>query len=44
MPTHEYGAQGRYKIDADFAEFQGDAVAAMSALPNFLKNNRRYRE
>jgi flagellum-specific peptidoglycan hydrolase FlgJ len=42
MPTHEYGAQGRYKIDAEFAAFQGDAVAAMSALPNFLKNNRRY--
>jgi flagellum-specific peptidoglycan hydrolase FlgJ len=42
MPTHEYGAQGKYKIDAEFAVFQGDAVAAMSALPNFLKNNRRY--
>jgi flagellum-specific peptidoglycan hydrolase FlgJ len=42
MPTYEYGAQGKYKIDAEFAAFQGDAVAAMSALPNFLKNNRRY--
>lgn len=44
MPTHEYGPQGRYKIDAEFAEYQGDAVEAMAALPNFLKNNRRYRK
>jgi flagellum-specific peptidoglycan hydrolase FlgJ len=43
--TSEYDSEGnKYHTQADFASFKGDIVAGMSALPNFLKRNKRYRK
>ena len=43
--TYEYDDSGnKYQIDADFASYKSDIVAGMSALPGFLKRNRRYRK
>lgn len=41
MQTFEFDG-GKHKETADFAIFGSDAVSAMSALPNFLRNNPRY--
>lgn len=43
--TSEYDDKGnKYHTQSDFASFKGDIVAGMSALPNFLKRNKRYRK
>lgn len=34
---------GKHEEMADFATFENDATSAMSALPNFLAKNQRYR-
>lgn len=45
LPTYEYDEEGnKYKINAEFASYEGDAIAAMSTLPNFLKRNPRYQK
>lgn len=42
MKTKEFDGGEREEI-AEFALFENDAVSAMKALPNFLKNNKRYK-
>jgi flagellum-specific peptidoglycan hydrolase FlgJ len=41
METKEYNG-GEHKEIATFAQFSGSLASKLSALPNFLKNNRRY--
>jgi flagellum-specific peptidoglycan hydrolase FlgJ len=41
MSTFEFDG-GKHKEQAQFATFNNDAISSMSALPNFLKNNKRY--
>lgn len=41
MGTFEFNG-GKHREIAEFAKFENDAVASMSALPNFFTNNRRY--
>ena len=41
MGTFEFNG-GKHRETAEFAQFENDAVASMSALPNFFANNRRY--
>ena len=43
MSTFEFDG-GKHRETAEFAKFDDDATAAMSALPNFFANNRRYSE
>jgi flagellar protein FlgJ len=41
MNTFEFNG-GKHRETAEFAQFENDATASMSALPNFFANNRRY--
>jgi len=41
MGTFEFNG-GKHRETAEFAQFENDATASMSALPNFFANNRRY--
>jgi flagellum-specific peptidoglycan hydrolase FlgJ len=43
MNTFEFNG-GKHQETAEFAKFDSDATAAMSALPNFFANNKRYTE
>jgi flagellum-specific peptidoglycan hydrolase FlgJ len=43
--TYEYDDSGnKYQTDADFASYKTDIVGGMSALPNFLMRNKRYKK
>lgn len=41
MSTFEFDG-GKHREMAEFAKFDNDATASMSAFPNFLANNKRY--
>ena len=43
MGTFEFNG-GKHRETAEFAQFENDATASMSALPNFFANNRRYND